>query len=188
MIVYINSCVRHSSRTARLARALLKNLKDDVVELKLEDEHLFPLSEETVDFRNHCIEEGRMNDPVFFFAKQFAAADTIVISAPFWDYSFPALLKIYIENICVPGITFEYNDQGIPTGCCKAGKLYYVTTSGGPHFPEYGYNYVKALAQMQFGIPETELICAENLDLVDVDPDQIMEDAIRSLEDRFKKE
>lgn len=188
MIVYINSCVRHASRTARLARALLKNLKDDIVELRLEDEHLEALTEEAVDFRNQCIEEGRMNDPVFFYAKQFAAADTIVISAPFWDYSFPALLKIYIENISVPGITFEYSDQGIARGLCKAKKLYYVTTAGGPHFPEYGYDYVKALARMQFGIPETELVCAENLDLVGMDPEQIVEDAIRSLENKKKQE
>ena len=41
-------------------------------------------------------------------------ADTIVIAAPFWDFSFPAALKIYIENIYVTGIVSRYGSDGRP--------------------------------------------------------------------------
>ena len=182
MVLYVNSCVRTDSRTDRLARAVLSHLKEDVVELRIDSEGMSPLNEEAVNYRNQCIEEGRMTDPMFFYAKQFAAADTIVISAPFWDYSFPAILKIYIENISVPGVTFHYDDQGIPQGMCKAKKIIYVSTSGGPFFPEYGYDYIKALAQIQFGIEEACLVVAEGLDLPETDVEKVLEETIRNLD------
>ena len=36
--------------------------------------------------------------------RTIANADKIVIAAPFWDMSFPSLLKVYIENIYTIGI------------------------------------------------------------------------------------
>ena len=182
MVLYVNSCVRTDSRTARLARAVLKHLKEDVVELRIDSEHMNPLDEEAVDFRNQCIEEGRMTDPIFFYAKQFASADTIVISAPFWDSSFPAMLKIYIENICVPGITYQYNDKGMSEGMRKAKKLVFVTTSGGHFIPDFGYNYIREMAQKKFGIQETYLVMAENLDLPGTDQEKVLEEAIGNLD------
>ena len=55
---------------------------------------------------------------MFYYARQFAEADQIVIAAPFWDLSFPAILKAYMEQITVSGITFEYIN-GRPCGRCK---------------------------------------------------------------------
>lgn len=77
------------------------------------------------------LKDGKFDDPMFRYAKQFANADEIVVAAPFWDLSFPAKLKIYLEQIAVAGITFRYTN-GRPTGLCKAKKLTYITTSGGP--------------------------------------------------------
>ena len=71
-----------------------------------------------------------------------------MIAAPFWDLSFPASLRQYLEQVNVPGITFRYTEEGIPVSLCRARRLYYVTTAGGYYFPEeYGYGYVKALAE-----------------------------------------
>ena len=39
--------------------------------------------------------------------EQFQRADAILIAAPFYDLSIPALLKVYIENVSVDGITFD---------------------------------------------------------------------------------
>ena len=97
------------------------------------------------------------------YAKQFAAADEIVIAAPFWDLSFPAKLKIYFEQITVSGITFKYAN-GVPMGLCKAKSLTYVTTSGGPIFSDFGYTYVKTLARDFYGIRKTKAYRAMNLD------------------------
>ena len=61
---------------------------------------------------------------MFELARQFAAADQIVIAAPYWDLSFPAALKQYFEQINVLGITFAYTPEGVPKGLCRARKLY----------------------------------------------------------------
>ena len=101
---------------------------------------------------------------MFYYAKQFAEADEIVIAAPFWDLSFPAILKAYIEQITVSGITFECIG-GRRCGLCKAKSLTYVTTSGGPVFADFGYEYIKALAKSFYGIGETKAYRAMNLDV-----------------------
>lgn len=188
MILYVNACVRNESRTDRIAKALLEKLCDesnlelgDYEEVHLESADIQPLRRETLAKRDAFVESGDFTDPMFDYAKQFAGADTIVIAAPFWDFSIPALLRIYLENIYVVGLTSEYNEQGLPHGLCKAKKLYFVTTAGGPLFPQYGYNYVKDLAQQAFGIPEVELIKAENLDIIGNNPDAIVEESVKSL-------
>ncbi|MBQ7201644.1 MAG: NAD(P)H-dependent oxidoreductase, partial [Eubacterium sp.] len=94
---------------------------------------------------------------------------------PYWDLSFPAVLKTYFEQINVLGVTFDYSDDGVPSGLCKAKKLYYITTSGGDFAPdEFGYGYVDALAKNYYGIQETKLIKATGLDLVGADPEKIL--------------
>lgn len=190
MVLYINACVRAVSRTHRLAAYLLDALQktDEVIELKLEEAGLLPLDAKRLSYRDDCIREGRMDDPFFDLAHQFAKADTIVISAPFWDNAFPALLKLYIENICVSGLTFSYNEMGMPVGLCQGKKLYYVVTSGGPHFSAFGYDYIKTMAQVMFGIPETELIVAENLDVIGNDVDAILADTMKSIDKMLASE
>ena len=173
MVLYINACVRDESRTDRLARKLLDKL-GDYTELKLSEENLKPLDKDTLEYRSELIAKGQFDDDMFKYAHQFAEADTIVISAPFWDMSFPAILKTYIENIYITGLVSKYGEDGRPVGLCKASKLYYVTTAGGPYVGTYSYDYIKDLASGAFGIKETELIYAEMLDIAGNDPEKIL--------------
>ena len=113
------------------------------------------MDRETLNKRTALIEQGDYSDQMFDYAKQFAGADTIIIAAPYWDLSFPATLKTYIENIYVTGIVSAYDESGMPVGLCKAEELYYVTTAGGPYDPTYSYGYIESLAKNFFGIPET---------------------------------
>jgi FMN-dependent NADH-azoreductase len=88
------------------------------------------------------------------------------------------MLKQFFEQINVLGLTFTYSETGIPTGLCKADKLYYVTTAGGPILSdELGFGYVKALANNFYGIDEVYQIKAEGLDVVGADVDAILEAA-----------
>ncbi|MGN1131225.1 MAG: NAD(P)H-dependent oxidoreductase [Ruminococcus sp.] len=176
-VLHINCCPRKESRTKRLADALLQKL-GDYEELKLYDEKIIPLNEERLEHRTALIEKGNYNDESFKYANQFADADIIVISAPFWDLSFPSILKIYIENIYVTGIVSKYSDNGSPLGLCKAKKLYFVTTSGGPFDERFGYEYIRALALEYFGIKDVALIKAEMLDIDGNDAEKILLDAI----------
>ena len=174
MTLYINCCVLEESRTERLAQAVLQKLGGDFTELNLYNENLKPLDGEMLNKRTALIEQGDYSDPMFDYAKQFASADTIVIAAPYWDLSFPASLKTYIENIYVTGIVSAYNESGLPVGLCKATELYYVTTAGGPYDPTYSYGYIESLAKNFFGIPETHLVKAEMLDIIGNNAEEIL--------------
>ena len=181
MIIYVNACVREESRTDRIARALLQTLGNEYEEVKLAEQAPEPLSEERLQKRIELIEQGDYGHPMFRLARQFQRADVIVIAAPYWDLSFPAVLKAYLENIYVTGLVSEYGADGMPHGLCLARKLYYVTTAGGPYVPDYSYDYIRALATNCFGIPETELIKAETLDVEGYDAEKLVEQTVKKI-------
>lgn len=103
-------------------------------------------------------------------AEQFAQADEIVVAAPYWDLSFPAILKVYLERICVSGVTFHYvGDQA--EGLCRAEKAVYVSTAGGYVGERHlGEEYVRTLFQQMFGIPAFTTVRCEGLDIWGSDP------------------
>ena len=181
MVLYINACVRGESRTNRIAKAYLKKLGEDYTELYLPSENLQPLSEERLEKRTALIEKGDYSDEMFRYAKQFASADKIVIAAPYWDLSFPAILKLYIESIYVTGIVSEYSADGTPRGLCKADELIYITTAGGPYVNDYSFGYIKDLAENYLGIAKTRLIKAEMLDVIGFDSEKIVEKTIENI-------
>ena len=179
--LFVNACAREESRTLSLCRAYLEG-NPAVEEVRLFERNLVPSIGRWL--RNECAHrESRLGDSMFDLAKQFAAADEIVIGAPYWDLSFPAVLKVYIEHVTVNGIVFHYTEEGRPEGLCKAKRLVYITTSGGPcSFANYGFEYLQGIAHM-FGIPETHFISAELLDVIGQDVDAIMNDALTRVRD-----
>jgi FMN-dependent NADH-azoreductase len=179
-ILFINACVRENSRTLVLAKKILGDASDNVIEVNLNESHIMPLNRELLSKREKLLEEGDENAPMLSYAKQFAEADEIVIAAPFWDLSFPALLKIYIEQITVAGVTFAYQN-GVPFGLCRAKRLTYVTTSGGPIIHNFGFDYTYALATSFYGIADVRCIKAEGLDIRGADVDSIMDRAKASV-------
>ena len=177
-ILYINACVRQESRTKILAEDLLDKLGKPYEEVKLSDITFPVVNENYLNHRDELIEKGETDHPMFALAGQFAKAETIVIAAPFWDLSFPAMLKQYLEIINVVGITFKYSEEGVPIGLCAADRLYYVSTAGGHYVPEeYGFGYVKALAQGYYGIADVQKIEAVGLDIIGADVDAILAEA-----------
>ena len=183
MLLYLNACVRADSRTKRLADRLVSLLDEPVIELKL-SELSFPVADEAfLQERDRLLAEGRTDDPMLAHARMFAAADEIVIAAPYWDLSFPAALKTYLEQINVVGVTFRYTPEGVPEGLCRAKRLYYVMTAGGDVVPEtFGFGYVEALAKNYYGIRDVRLIKATGLDLVGADVEQILRAAEQELD------
>ncbi len=181
-VLFVNACVRKGSRTKRLAENLLSKLGEPYEEICLE-KIAFPLvNEEYLNKRDQLISSGIFHSPMFDLARQFSEADTIVIAAPYWDLSFPATVKQYLELINVVGITFKYSAEGIPVGLCKAGRLFYVSTAGGTYVPDtFGFGYVKALAENYYGIQDVRKIEAVGLDIDGADANAIMADAMAAL-------
>ena len=179
MKLFINACVRKNSRTRRLAETHMGEDRQAWKEVYLPAIDFPKVDEAFLTWRDACIQSGDYSSPVFDLAKDFAAAEEIVVAAPFWDLSFPATLKQYFEQVCVLGLTFYYAEDGEPRGLCRAKKLTYVTTAGGPIYsPDYGYGYVRALATTFFGIKETELVRVENLDIIGADVEALMNAAM----------
>ena len=179
-ILFINACVRPNSRTLERAKHVLSKLSGEIEEVKLYNEELMPLDLEEMDLRDKSAKNKNFTNSVFDIAKQFACADVIVIAAPYWDMMFPAVVKNYFEKITVNGLTFAYGENGIPYGLCKAKKLIYVTTSGGPIIYNFGFDYVSALAKNFYGINDVWLVKAEGLDIYGADVETIMASAKNS--------
>lgn len=195
-LLFVNGCVRENSRTLELARHLLTLLTADlanvndvaessqlmVEELELAQLPLCGHSRKSLEERDKLLQSRDFHHEMFDYAHQFASADLIVVAAPYWDLSFPAMVKTYIENICVSGITFDY-EGAVPVGMCRAKKFYYVTTAGGPIFCDYGYSYWESLCKNFFGIKETYCIKAEGLDMIA--PDQVAQ-KLQQVKDEMK--
>jgi FMN-dependent NADH-azoreductase len=104
-LLYIDACVnRDISRTERLAQALLKEMNKngeyEVETLCLEDEDLKLFTGKESAGREQLTRAGIYEGPMFDYAKQFASADRILVAAPYWDFTFPARMKCYLEQIC----------------------------------------------------------------------------------------
>lgn len=176
--LFVNACLRgEASRTLQLCREYLEGTPD-VVEVDLAALRPAPLFAEDVERRTQLQNAGDFSDPLFDLAHQFAQADQIVIGAPYWDLSFPAVLKVYFEHVSVCGVCFAYSPEGRPTGLCKAKRVVYVTTCGGPlAVANDGFDYVRDLCGKLLCIPEVNQVAAELLDVVGVDVDAQMDKA-----------
>ena len=147
-LVYINACIRgDESRTGKLAAAMLQVLGEryEITEINISNMDLRCITaEEFVGRKKNGSPEEDLH-----YGSLIAQADRIVIAAPFWDMSFPAVVKVFIEHMCAPGLTFKYNPDGSHHPLCKAEKMLYITTRGGfteTGSPlEQGSSYLKAI-------------------------------------------
>lgn len=187
-LLYVNACVRRdvASRTNRLAQAYLRlrleNQPCNVNTVVLEDVGMAPLLGQGLAEREEAIQKRDFSGASFELARAFAAADEVVIAAPYWDMSFPALLKLYIEQLCVNQLTFCYGETGKPQGLVNVKKVAYITTSGGYiGNANFGFDYLKGVFSTLFGITDISFFSAEGLDVYGNNPEQILNDAIERM-------
>ena len=192
-VLFVNCCVRgEASRTLRLCRAALEQIQETledvtIEELDLDKEEILPLNGQRLAQRHALEEKGEFDGPIFRYARQFAAADLIVFGAPYWEYQFPALLRCYLEQISVCGLTFAYTEDGRPKGMCKADRLFYITTAGGPILHRNcGFDYIKILCGDMLGFTQMDWVAAESLDVWGVDVEEQLRQAEVSLRAKIK--
>lgn len=180
--LYIDCCIRgRQSRTRKLAEEFFAALPNTwkVTTVNLMREDLRPLSGEFFAAREALLQAGKTDDSRFDRARQLAAADLVVIAAPFWDMSFPSLLKIYIENVSVEGVTFRSTEEGLK-GLCTAKRCVFLTTRGAAYAPgdpmEQAVPYLQAIRKF-FGFGELDCVAADGLDLDGADVDALVSDA-----------
>ena len=163
-IIFIDACMRAGSRTKRIAERIIEELSG---RYRIETIRLGEAEYPVVD--NRILEErnnGTVPKAHAELAGRIAAADRIIIAAPFWDMSFPSALKVFFENMSLFGITFDSNDKEC-YGLCKAEKVMYITTRGmdistGDPL-EQATPYIRALSHL-WGWGELTVISAQNMD------------------------
>ena len=190
MLLVIDCCLRgNDSYTRKYYQAYLQTIpQQEIVTLELAKLAIAPLDSATLQKRELLCEKQELDHELFHLAYQFRDAEEIVIAAPFWDLSLPSLLKVYLEQITVKGLTFAYEEDGSCKGYCRAQKLRYFTTCGGYCGERHlGFEYVKALAAM-LGIPECIPYIVEGLDIDPTQRDTILDQAIRSLQTDSRKD
>lgn len=187
-ILYIDACIGSKSRTRLLADYYLSFANKEIKHIVLEKEDLHPLNADSLQHRDALIRKQNFGDPEFHFARLLKEADEIVIAAPYWDQSFPALLKIFIERTNISGLTFRYTEQGRPISLIKAKKVRYFVTSGGPiHHPESGYGYIQNLFRDFYQIDDFKVYAAEMLDAFPDQVDEFIEKTKRQIEANLAK-
>ena len=168
-LLYVDCCIRReASRTRKMAEAFLGNLPKGwrVEKVTLMDEPLLPLMEGGFRQREELLQKGDFRHRRFDYAWQFQRADAILIAAPFYDLSIPALLKVYIENVSVDGIPFLCDEQGM-RGNCRASSMTFLTSRGGFYEDspdEMGSRYMEALCRF-FGTGIYRCVAADGLDM-----------------------
>ena len=167
--LYIDCCVRREeSRTAKLAEAFLQALPEEytVTRIDLMTEGLQPLMTDSLRDRDALLAAGQRQHPRFRYAHQLAAADIVIMAAPFWDLNFPAALKIYIENVSADGITFRSTADGLE-GLCRGTDLVFLTTRGGFYRDsswEQAIPYLTAIKEF-FGFDRFHAVAADGMDI-----------------------
>lgn len=163
-LVVINACMREGSRTQKILDVLLGVLgkKYNIEIIDLSTLNMSWIGEKDLKDRDN----GYVPEEFVSMSKKVANADRLVIAAPFWDMSFPSVLKVFFENISLFNITFT-STQTECVGLCKAKKVLYITTRGmniktGDPL-EQATPYIKALSKL-WGLGELYVLSAENLD------------------------
>lgn len=190
-ILFVNACVRGAdSRTLRLAQSFLDTLghalpQAHIIIHDLPTMRLLPVDADTLNRKEAMCDAHAWQDAFLAPAVAFQQADAVVIAAPYWDMSFPSILKVWVENMYVRNLTFRYeNDQSI--GLCQGKEAVYLTTAGSPigeH--DWGTGYIRDVMQV-LGIPGFTAIKAEALDLASRDVTTIMNAAYQEAEKQAK--
>lgn len=163
-LFYIDATMREESRTRKIAAPLMEALdKRYEIETVRLDGSPYPAVGSSI-LRDR--DNGIVPEEYAGMARRLASADRIVIAAPFWDMSFPAALKVFIENMSLFNITFGSNGKEC-FGLCRCSKVLYITTRGmnirtGDPL-EQATPYLKALGHL-WGLGSLYVAAAENLD------------------------
>lgn len=122
----------------------------------------------------------------------FMHADRYVFVTPMWNFSYPAVVKAYLDNLSIAGKTFKYTENG-PVGLLEGKKALHIQATGGVYSEgayasmDFGRNHLNAVLGFM-GVSDTEYIAVEGMNANPEKAQDIKEAAIvnaRELAKRF---
>jgi len=110
-------------------------------------------------------------------------ADHIVLTTPMYNFSVPATLKAWIDQVCRAGITFRYTSDG-PVGLLTGKRADIVITTGGVPLDspaDFLSGYLRQIFAF-IGIDEVNIFAAERMNL---DSKTSVEQALQKIDERY---
>jgi len=126
---------------------------------------------------------GRLNE----LSDQFVSADKYVFVTPLWNFSFPPIMKAYLDSVAVAGKTFKYTEKG-PVGLLPDKKALHIQARGGFYSEgpaaqlEMGHRYIGVMMGF-FGVPSLEGLFVEGHNAMPEKAQEIKENAIARAKD-----
>ncbi len=189
-VLYIkaNAKLDGESRTFKISDAFVQAYRkshphDEIITLDLYKERIAFLPVGQLNELHRPAPDAGKNHPILKYAYHFLEADKYIIAEPLWNLGVPAILKAYIDYICVNGITFKYTAEG-PVGLNHGKKAINITTRGGYYSEgkakawEMGDAYLRTILHF-LGITDFTTLNADGLDVVGNNVDLILGSAIQ---------
>ncbi len=145
----------HSSMSAtnRMVAHLLAKLPAGSVQtVNLAETDIQPLDKAAVEMfiatvfqrQQPNAEQAALFARMMSVVEQVKSARRLVIAYPMYNFSIPARLKDWLDNLVVPGETFRFGEDGAPQGLMGAHKVLLLQASGSV------YSEGRPMAQMDF--------------------------------------
>lgn len=193
-LLYIkaNAKPEGQSRTYKISDSFIEAYReshpnDTIITLDLYEEDISFLSNDDINtIFGPKTNENRYH-PILKYTYQFAEVDKYVIAEPLWNLGIPAILKAYIDYICVTGVTFKYTESGA-VGLLTGKKAVNISSRGGTYSTEpfsayeMGDKYLRTIFSF-LGITDFTTIAADGLDAMSNEVDRIIAKAIEEAEE-----
>lgn len=169
-VLHIDASARTTGSTSRdLSARIVERLKADTV-IRRDLTSSLPQITENWIAANFTLVDQRNDEQRDILALsdtlvgELAAADTIVIGLPVYNFSVPASLKAWIDLIARVGLSFEYSESG-PRGLLIGKRAIVAFVSGGTQIGsdvDFASNYIRHILGF-VGITEVEFVAADQL-------------------------
>lgn len=117
------------------------------------------------------------------FVAELQWADHVLLTTPMYNFSVPATLKAWIDQVCRAGVTFRYTSDG-PVGLLSGKRADIVITTGGVPLDspaDFLSGYLRQIFAF-IGIDEVKIFGAERMNL---DSASSIEQALQQIDERY---
>lgn len=174
-----------------------KNPNDEIIHIDLYTEHIPHIDTDVFSgwgklrsgqsFEELSADEkakvGRLSE----LSEQFVSGDKYVFVTPLWNFSFPPVMKAYLDSVSVAGKTFRYTAEG-PIGLLTDKKALHIQARGGYYSEgpaaemEMGHRYLSIMMSF-FGVPSFEGLFIEGHNAQPDKAEEIKANAIERAKD-----
>ncbi|PEI43507.1 FMN-dependent NADH-azoreductase [Bacillus pseudomycoides] len=121
----------------------------------------------------------------------FMNADRYVFVTPMWNFSYPPVVKAYLDNLSIAGKTFKYTENG-PVGLLEGKKALHIQATGGVYSEgpyaamDFGRKHLNAVLGFM-GISDVDYLAVEGMNANPEKAPEIKEAAIANARELAKR-